>query len=123
MQEKRGIFMIRKASECKVEARENMRGGDGVVKITNFVTKEELNEKGRLFANITLEPNCGIGYHVHENDCEIFYVQKGTAEYNDNGTVVTVSAGDVLITPAGTGHSIANHSDENVELIAVIVYA
>ena len=115
--------MIRKATECKVEERENMRDGDGVVKLTSFVSKEELNDKGRLFAKLTLEPNCSIGYHVHENDCEIFYVMKGTAEYNDNGTVSTVSAGDVLVTPAGTGHSIANRSDETVELIAVIVYA
>ena len=115
--------MIRKATECKAEVRENMRGGDGSVQITNFVTKEELYDKGRLFAKLTLEPGCGIGYHIHENDSEIFYVQKGTAEYNDGGTVSTVTAGDVLITPAGTGHSIANRSNETVELIAVIVYA
>jgi quercetin dioxygenase-like cupin family protein len=30
--------------------------------------------------------------------------------------------GDVTICPAGTGHGIANRSDETVELVAVIVY-
>jgi len=33
-----------------------------------------------------------------------------------------VSAGDVTICPAGTGHGIANKTDEVVELVAVIVY-
>ena len=77
--------MIKKASEFKTEYRENMRGGNGVVEITNFVTPAELNDKGRLFANITLRPGCSIGYHVHENDSEIFYLMKGEALYNDNG--------------------------------------
>ncbi|MBO6046415.1 MAG: cupin domain-containing protein, partial [Erysipelotrichaceae bacterium] len=50
-------------------------------------------------------------------------ILKGTAVYNDNGTFVEVSAGDVTICPEGTKHGIANKTDEVVELIAVIVYA
>ena len=34
--------MIRKAADCKKEYRENMRGGNGTVEITNFATPEEL---------------------------------------------------------------------------------
>ena len=113
--------MIRKANECPVEHREQMRGGPGTVHITNFVNKEELYNKGRLFGKITLEPGCGIGFHIHENEEEIFNIIKGTAVYNDNGTEVTVTAGDVTICGAGTGHGITNKSDETVELTALIV--
>ncbi len=115
--------MIRKAEECVKEYREHMRDGAGTVEITNLGTPAELNDKGRLFARITLNPGCSIGYHVHEKDSELFYILKGTAEYSDNGEIKTVSAGDVTVCPAGTGHSIANHTDEVVELVAVIVYA
>ena len=115
--------MIRKAADCNKEYRENMRGGNGTVEITNFATPAELNDKGRLFANITLKPGCSIGYHVHEKDSELFYLIKGEAVYNDNGTEYTVSAGDVMICPAGTGHAVANNGEEDVELCAVIVYA
>ncbi len=116
--------MIRKAEDCKIEYREHMRDGDGTVKITNLIAaNEELNDKGRLFGKITLEPGCSIGYHVHENDAELFYILKGTAEYSDNGQIRTVSAGDVTICPTGTGHGIANKTQETVELVAVIVYA
>lgn len=115
--------MIRKAEECKVEYREHMRDGNGTVKITNLATPAELNDKGRLFGTITLNPGCSIGYHVHEKDSELFYILKGTAKYTDGDTVKEVTAGDVTVCPAGTGHSISNETDEVVELVAVIVYA
>ena len=115
--------MIRAARDCKIEYREHMRGGDGVVVITNYINgPEELNDKGRLFAKITLNPGCSIGYHVHETDAELFYIMKGTAEYNDNGQIRTVTAGDVTICPSGEGHGIANRTEDIVELTAVIVY-
>ena len=116
--------MIRKANECKVEYREHMRDGDGTVQITNLIaSNEELYNKGRMFGVITLNPGCSIGTHTHTGDSELFYILKGTAEYNDNGTIVEVSAGDVTICPEGTSHGIANKTDEVVELVAVIVYA
>lgn len=115
--------MIIKAENCPVELRKEMRGGAGTVEITNFVSKDELYGKGRLFARISLKPGCGIGWHIHETDSEIFFVERGTANYSDNGTPVIATAGDVLVCPAGTGHSISNDADETVDLIALIVYA
>ena len=88
--------MIRTEHECQVEYREHMRDG---------------------------EPGCSIGYHIHEKDAELFYIMKGTAEYNDNNVIRIVKAGDVTICPTGQGHGIANKTDEVVELVAVIVYA
>ena len=116
--------MIRKPAEFNIEYKEHMRDGDGTVQLTHFIKgPEELNGKGRLFSKITLNPGCSIGYHVHEADAELFYILKGTAEYNDAGVIYSVTAGDVTICPTGTGHGIANRTDEVVELVAVIVYA
>ena len=115
--------MIRKAAECKVDHKEHMRDGDGTVLVKNLITgPEELNGKGRLFSELTLNPGCSIGFHVHENESELFYIVKGTAEYNDGGTVRTVTAGDMTICPSGTGHGIANRTDEVVKVVAVILY-
>ena len=115
--------MIRKPEEFRIEYKEHMRDGDGTVQLTHFITgPEELNGKGRLFAKITLNPGCSIGYHVHEGAAEPFYILTGTAEYNDAGEIRTVTAGDVTVCPTGTGHGIANKTDEVVELVAVIVY-
>lgn len=114
--------MIRRKEECSIEHREHMRGGDGTVIITNFVNgTAELNESGRLFGRITLESGCSIGSHPHENESEIFYILTGTGEYDDNGTIVTVQAGDVTICSPGESHGIANRGEEVLELIAVII--
>ena len=115
--------MIKKASELKTVYNENMRGGNGTVELTGFATPEELNNKGRLFANITLKPGCGIGYHTHENESELFYVMKGSVLYNDNGAECTLGAGDVMICPAGTGHAVSNNGAETAEICAVILHA
>lgn len=114
--------MVRHSEEYKIDVREQMRGGNGTVKIENFVSADELNDKGRLFGKIILEPGSSIGYHVHDKDAEIFYIIKGTAQYTDGDKVVTVNAGDTMICPTGTGHSIANEGTETVELVALIVY-
>ena len=116
--------MIRKADEVTVEYREHMRGGPGTAQVRNFIAgPEEMCNKGRLFAKITLVPGAGIGSHEHENDSELFYILSGTAEYEDNGNIVTLHAGDVAICPPHETHAITNNSDENVEVMAVIVYA
>lgn len=114
--------MIRKAADCNKEYREHMRGGNGTVEITNFATPEELNNKGRLFAKITLKPGCSIGFHMHEKDSELFYIMKGQVLYNDNGDECVLSVGDVMLCPAGSGHAVANNGEEDAELCAVIVY-
>ena len=115
--------MIRKANECPVKINEHMRGGDGSVRITDFISgPEELQGKGRLFSRITLEPGCSIGYHVHENESELFYIVKGSATYNDGGEEIQVGAGDVTIVEPGKGHGIANHTDETCEFVAVIIF-
>jgi len=113
--------MIRKKVELKEVINQNMRGGDGDIVITHIADASEMYEKSRLFAKLTIKPGCSIGYHLHENETEIFHILTGTAQYDDNGTQIELSAGDVTITPAGSGHSIANNGDTDLTLTALIV--
>ena len=112
--------MVRKSENCAVKVNEGMRGGPGSVVLTEIASGEEMFSKARLFSKILLRPGCGIGYHVHENECEIFCVLKGTAFYNDDGVETVITAGDVTIVKSGHGHGIENRSDEDVELVALI---
>ena len=113
--------MIKRAKDMTANIREHMRDGDGKVVITNILDKGEYNGKTRMLAKITLNPGCSIGYHVHENEEEIFYIIKGTAAYNDNGTEVTLNTGDSSICTSGHGHAIANKTDGTVEIMAAIL--
>ncbi len=116
--------MVRKSEEKNVERIEHKFGADGFITVRNLINSdEELNGKGRCFAHTTVAPGSGIGYHVHNGDTEIYYVVSGSAEYNDNGTITTISAGDVTFTPSGTGHGINNKGTEPLEIIALIIYS
>ncbi len=115
--------MIRRSSERIVEKPQHKFGAPGFITVRNLINEpEELNGKGRLFSHTSILPGHGIGYHVHVGDGEIYYILSGKGEYNDNGAVTTVEAGDVTFCPPGEGHSILCLGDEPLELITLILY-
>ena len=115
--------MIRRSEERTIAFREEMRAGQGIVKIVSLLNgAEEMYGKGRLFSHFTLEPGCSIGFHVHEGESETYYILRGTGEYNDNGTLEVVQAGDVAFAADGEGHAIKNIRDEPLEFIGLILY-
>jgi len=115
------FFMIKRESEMIKEIKEQMRGGKGTVELTHIFMQNELKGKARLFAKISINPGCSIGYHEHVNEEEIFYVIRGKGTFDDNGVKKEITCGDAAITGGGTSHSIENTGDETLEMIAVIL--
>jgi len=110
-------------SNYETKIMENMRGGDGSVKIENLLTPDDLYNKGRLFARITIEPGSSIGYHVHEGEMESYHIISGEAEYDDNGKeTIRLTAGDTAYTPNGEGHAIKSVGNVPLVFIALIVF-
>jgi mannose-6-phosphate isomerase-like protein (cupin superfamily) len=114
--------MIKRKASYPVQHVESMRGGEGKVTIESLLTPAELYEKGRLYAKLTIEPGCSIGYHVHEGEMESYYILSGEALVSDNGENVTLHAGDSVWTPSGEGHSAKNTGDTPLEMIALILF-
>lgn len=115
--------MVTESSKKITEHKPAPFGGTGRITVRSLRNgPPELNGRGRVFAHTTVEPGAAIGYHVHRGDSETYYILSGTARYNDNGTYVTVSAGDVTHTASGEGHGIEAIGDAPVELIALILY-
>jgi mannose-6-phosphate isomerase-like protein (cupin superfamily) len=112
--------MIKRVQDLTVVVNENMRGGVGSVAIKLLAEQGEMYDKNRLFAKIIVKPGCSIGYHVHENEMELYYILSGKALYDDNGTQVELSPGDVTVTLSGEGHAIANNGDVDLEFMALI---
>lgn len=104
------------------EERFHMREGTGTVLMQPIVAgKENLPEKCRLFNVITLPKGASIGYHVHENETELFYFIKGCGKVLDDEKELPVKCGDALVTSSGHGHSVINTGDEDLAMVAVIV--
>lgn len=113
--------MIRNEKEFNSEIRKNMRGGNGEVIINHILNPaDDLKSGTRLFAKLVLEKGCSIGTHEHMGEEEIFYILKGTAEFDDNGIKKILNTGDVAVT-SNASHAIANAGDETLEIMAVIL--
>ena len=110
-----------KMLEANIERVENMCGGKGHVIIKHILGSQQLNQKCRLYAQVTLEPGCTLGYHEHSGESETYFILSGIGNYNDNGTVVPVKAGDITFTPDGKGHGMDNTGDSDLVFMALIL--
>ncbi len=115
--------MYHKAADLQHVFNENMRGGTGTVEIIHSVQEGDYESKLKMVARLVLTPGTSLGEHSHEGEEEIITILSGTANYNDNGEMVTLHAGDTCVCLSGQSHSIAN-ADENETLVimAVISY-
>ncbi len=115
--------MIKEAATLKEAVFEKRFGGKGTIKVKSLLDAEEFIGKGRLFAHNIIPPGSSLGYHKHEGDFETYYILRGEATVNDNGVMKTVKAGDVVYTPPGESHSIENTGSQDLEIMALILFA
>jgi len=114
--------MIKRSADLSVKLEPNLKGGHDTVKIVNILENREINGVGRLFAVSIIPPGGSIGQHTHEGDFETYYILKGRALVNDNGTEAELGPGDMTQCRDGNFHSIKNIGDADLEYIAVILY-
>ena len=111
--------MITRKQERQTQRREAMRGGNGAALLTP--ASRQSPDNLRLFSEIRLAPGASIGYHVHENETELFLFLEGEGRVMDDETEVLVHPGDSMATFSGHGHSVESVGDTDLVLVAVIV--
>lgn len=100
---------------------EGLAGGKGHVIIDHLLDAEQMKRSARMYARVTLEPDCEIGFHKHMNESETYYVLAGRGAYNDDGNVREIGVGDVTFTPHGHSHGLLNTGAENLVIMALIL--
>lgn len=114
--------MVTRKESIPTNRMDNFKGGIGYMQVRHLLDAEKMYNKGRMFAHGILEKDCEVGWHVHQGDGETFYILSGEGEFNDNGEMTTVRAGDVCFTDEGKGHSLKNLKDEPLTYIALVLY-
>ena len=90
--------------------------------IKHLLGKEELNDKCGLYAEVTIPVGSALGYHEHVGNSETYYVLKGHALYNDNGSIREIGPGEVTFTPNGFKHGVDNtKGTEDFVFMALII--
>lgn len=96
------------------EAFPNFKGGKGRLMGKMFYD-------GTCRVNLAyLEPGCSIGYHQHENNCELIYILSGEGTVNEDGVESKVKAGQVTYCEKGHWHSLTNTGSANLEIYCVV---
>ncbi len=113
--------MITRTGEMQAENRENMRGGQGSVKLEHWFKPEDFGAKVRLCTRMTLAPGSSIGSHTHTGEDEIYLVLAGSGLIQENGAWVPISAGDAILTGKGGTHGVENNGAEPLVIAAVII--
>ena len=105
----------------KVSRIEHMCEGNGHVIIKEILEEPYLAGKCGLYAEVTLEPGCSLGYHEHHGETETYYVLSGSATYMDNDKEYEIKTGDVTFCKDGDGHGIKNHGTDPIVFVALVL--
>lgn len=114
--------MIRRADERKKLEMKNAQGGKETLFPNVILESDEFTGAGRLFNIVTFPPKSSMGYHVHNGETETYVILSGKGLYSDNGTEVIVEPGDVTYCPSGEGHGLENIGEEDLVIIALILF-
>lgn len=82
---------------------------------------EGINPKIEMYSHVKLNAGEKVNFHMHIGECEIYYILKGKALYDDNGEKVMAEEGTVTFTPSGSGHGIENVGDDVLEFMALVI--
>ncbi len=94
---------------------------NGIAQFDKVINKDNVVGKVRMYAKVVLEIGASVGYHTHNGESESFYILKGTAEYNDDGNITILHAGDYTNTLSGHSHGIKNVGYDALEFMALII--
>ena len=112
--------MIRRSGEMEVEYRKRMKGGEGTVKVTHLLKKDDFKARVRLCAHLSVPVKGSIGFHEHPDEDEVFIITRGEGILYDGKKESPVSVGDAILTGDGEGHSLTNAGNTGLELFAFI---
>ena len=112
--------MIKFENELKKVTEENIKG-EVKLTLSGLADFNIRNEKLGMFSLAELKPGEEVEFHVHENECEYYYIISGNGLYNDNGKEIDVVPGTITFTPSGEGHGIKNSGNDLLKFIALII--
>lgn len=83
---------------------------------------DEMLGKGRAYVRHTLKPGVSIGPHCHQHEMETMVIVEGRARHVINGEEQILLPGDLVGAMPGDTHEISCLGEENLVLIAQVLY-
>ena len=97
-------------------------GGEGVCHWKMLFYGMHLGHPWHTVEFVVIPPGASCGEHTHSETEEIYYLLSGRATMYLDGSPLEVFAGDLITTPIGSRHAIANHGDQDMQMFVVEVF-
>jgi mannose-6-phosphate isomerase-like protein (cupin superfamily) len=97
-------------------------GGEGVCRWKMLMNGMHLEGDWNCVEYVVIEPGGSVGEHVHVRTEEIYYIVSGRAVVTMDGVELDAVPGDLVTTPIGSSHAIANRTDEDMHFFVVEVF-
>ncbi|KAF4407960.1 cupin domain-containing protein [Streptomyces lycii] len=97
-------------------------GGEGVCRWKMLMNGMHLEGEWNCVEYVVLTPGASVGEHVHMRTEEIYYIIRGRAVVTMNDVELHAGPGDLITTPIGAAHSIANRTDEEMHFFVIEVF-
>ena len=101
--------------------RENASGGKGHIVVLPLLSEEEMKDKCRLFARVTIPAGCSLGVHRHTGDSECYHILSGRGRYTADGETTEIGPGDTTFCEDGHTHGMETIGNEDLVFIALII--
>ena len=122
LNKKKESIMIKRKEEMETIYPEHVCNGLGSIEKKFVFSTEEMLDKAKMFARITLPDGSSIGEHPHQPEAEIYYILEGEVVVTDNDRQEILHPGDAVFTGNGDRHSVTNASGKPAVLMAVILW-
>ena len=73
-----------------------------------------------MTTRLELEPGASIGYHLHGDNEEVYFIMSGEGLYCEDGESRKVKAGDIMLCRKGCSHGIENTGADTLVMGAAI---
>ena len=97
-------------------------GGEGVCRWKMLMNGMHLEGEWNCVEYVVIEPGASVGEHVHMRTEEIYYIVSGRAVVTMNDVAMDAVPGDLITTPIGAAHSIANEGIEDMHFFVIEVF-
>ncbi len=90
-------------------------------KLEMLLTEEQMNNKIRFYAKVTMKKGAEVEVHQHINEMESYYILSGEGIYEEDGKKYPAKAGDHFYCNDGSSHGIVATSEEPLVFMALII--
>lgn len=99
-----------------------VHGGSGPMAWLRAATGSHLYGDWDGIEWVAFEPGGRAGLHTHSHTEEMWFILRGTADVELDGSTYPVSPGSIVLTPLGSSHSAQNTGDTSLEYVVIEVF-